>query len=64
MVNIVGDIGRNDRLADFVHRVLKKLSVLGSVDRFGVGSEKPYAAFLEEAFFRKLHGDGKTDLTA
>ena len=64
MVNIVRNIGRNNRLADFVHCVLEKLSVLGSVNRFGVRAEKPYAVLLKKALFRKLHGDGKSDLTA
>ena len=62
--DVVDDGRRNDRLTDFHHRVLERLTVLGLVYSLGIRAEQLDTHLVEEAFFGELHTQGQTGLTS
>ena len=64
VINIFNDFGGNTGLTDFLHSILESLSVLSLMDSKRVCAEEFYIMGIEETFFRKLHGESETCLTA
>ena len=60
----VGDVGRDDRLADALAELLEQLAVLGCLDALGVGAQQLDAALLQHALLGQLHSEVEAGLTA
>ena len=64
LLQIVGDLGGDDRLTDGLTQLLEQLSVLGALDGFTGCTQKLGMALLENALLLQLHGQIQTRLTA
>ena len=60
----VGDVGRDNGLADALAELLEQLAVLGRLDALGVGAQQLNAALLQHALLGQLHSEVKAGLTA
>ena len=58
------NLRRNNRLVYFFHHILKKLSVLSFVNRFGICAQKLNAVFIQKALLGKLHRKRQSRLTS
>ena len=54
-IQVVGDFGGNDRLADALAHLFEELAVLGPLDGGGAGAEQFCAAFPKDPFPLQLH---------
>ena len=64
LVEIIGDLGGDDRLADGLTHLFKQLPVLGALDGLTGGAQQLHATLLENSFFLQLHRQIETRLTA
>ena len=63
LLKCVRDVRGDDRLADRFTKCLEKLSVLGSLNRLGRGTEELYAGLTKDALLFKLHRKVKSGLS-
>ena len=63
ILNCCYDLGRNDRLIDCFHRILKALSVLCFVDSFGVSTQQLDAVLIQKSALGQFHRKGQTGLS-
>ena len=64
LLQIIGDLGGDNGLADRLAKLLEQLAVLSALDGFGAGAEQLNAAFLQHALLLQLHCQVQTRLTA
>ena len=64
LLEVVGDLRRDDRLADALAELLELLAVLGAADAVAVRAEKLDLALLEHALLLELHRQIQTGLAA
>ena len=56
LVQTVGDLGGDDRLADGLAHLFKELAVLGALNGLGARAQKTGAALAQDALALELHG--------
>ena len=64
LVEVIGDLGGDNGLADGLAKLLEELAVLCSLDRLARSTEKLNAAFLENALLLELHCEVESGLSA
>ena len=64
LVHRIGDVGRDDGLADLLHGLFEQLAVLRAVDGVHLGADQLDPPLVEEALFGELAADGQTGLAA
>ena len=64
LVEIVGDLGGDDRLPDGLAHLLEELAVLGALDAAAAGAEQLRAALAQYALALELYGEVQTRLAA
>ena len=62
LIQCVGNLGRHHRLADSLHSIPEKFSVLSLFNSFHVRTQKAHAVALQYAPVRELHGQGEPGL--
>ena len=58
------NLGSCNRLADFLHGILKFLTIFSFLNGLGCSTDQSYIMFFQEAFLIQLHGKVQTCLTA
>ncbi len=64
LLQVIGDLAGDDRLADALAHFLEQLPVLGPLDALAGGAQQLYPAFPEHALFFQLHGQIQAGLPA
>ena len=64
IVQILNDLRGDDGLVQLLHRVLKELAVLGTVDRVRLAGQQADAAAIEETAAGQLHREVQAHLAA